>query len=408
MFIIRRLWILILISFCGLGGLFMVIPAPALSAFEAPLAFGMPYDKMGAALALRSADALQTDHLLHSQQSPPMATAATPTLYLPLIFKSSTWEAQLKVEKTGTVTVGGKSYASSSKLLVSWSAPSVVVNHYRVTALEGGTMVSATTTSLNLTLVNLKSGTTYLVSLTACLDANCTQTLNAAAGASGRTEEEYWQIQGTGNSFSTATKIVADGNTKPYPLRYGAWAGPELEGKTQLYYDPNIAEEKGVKLGLTSSSAGTIAALSSFTPISGFGLKRVCDNHNPCSGDSPAASVATFQVVPLSEAMGGKVRLFFEAEGTDHKARAMYLDSQDGYVGRDFNAGPATICASLADYSAGGGCQPTVIIGGPGDLVAPTQYLKEVRQFKIGYPTLEDVRWNGAPGTFMAFTAHFS
>jgi len=38
------------------------------------------------------------------------------------------------------------------------------------------------------------------------------------------------------------------------------------------------------------------------------------------------------------------------------------------------------------------------------DVVAPNAGINNARQFKIGYPTLDDWRWNAAAGTFMLFT----
>jgi hypothetical protein len=126
-----------------------------------------------------------------------------------------------------------------------------------------------------------------------------------------------------------------------------------------------------------------------------------------CPGNSLAALVTTTQPVARDASMGGGVRLFFEATGTDRRSRIMYLDSRDGFVGRDFNAGDKTICSTLADFSVGGGCVPTVAIGVSGDADG-TPGLRDARQFKIGYPTRTDWRWSGAPGTFMVLTAEFA
>lgn len=82
----------------------------------------------------------------------------------------------------------------------------------------------------------------------------------------------------------------------------------------------------------------------------------------------------------------------------------MSLDSQDGYVGQDFNAGAASICSTTADYSTGGGCVPTVAIGVEGDAVEGNANINNARQFKLGWPILESTHWDGAAGTFMVFT----
>ncbi len=125
---------------------------------------------------------------------------------------------------------------------------------------------------------------------------------------------------------------------------------------------------------------------------------------SPSTATPLVKQVATGQGVPLSAAMGGKVRLFFEAAGSDGKTRIMYLDSQDGYTGRDFNSGSATTCSTAADYQTGGGCAPTVAIGVEGDSTNGNSKIGNARQFKLGFPMLNDWRWDGAAGTFMVFT----
>ena len=112
----------------------------------------------------------------------------------------------------------------------------------------------------------------------------------------------------------------------------------------------------------------------------------------------------TGQGVPLSAAMGGKVRLFFESNDADSKTRIYSVDSVDGYVGRDFNSTSATTCSTSADYLSGGSCPASVVIGVSGDTINPTNKISAARQNKIAWPTLTDWRWNGEVGTFMVFT----
>jgi hypothetical protein len=80
------------------------------------------------------------------------------------------------------------------------------------------------------------------------------------------------------------------------------------------------------------------------------------------------------------------------------------VDSRDGWTGRDFNSGAPATCSTAADYGPGGGCLPTVAVGVAGDVVAPNPGISNARQFKIGFPTLDDWRWDQALGTFMLFT----
>jgi hypothetical protein len=105
------------------------------------------------------------------------------------------------------------------------------------------------------------------------------------------TPQETWQLQGTGSTVSTLTKIVPDGNVKIHAFRHG--------------------------------------------------------------DDAPAplvADVATGQAVPVSASAGGLVRLYFEAPGADGKTRILRLDSRDGWNGLDFNAGAPTVCSTTLDF----------------------------------------------------------
>lgn len=300
-------------------------------------------------------------------------------------------------------TVGSRTVHSSSKLAVSWNAPSSgTVNHYRISASEsiGGGTVSATATASasSAELSGLKAGTTYAVAVTACGNVACTDA-QASEFVSASTGEEYWQLQGSGNAVSGLTKIVADGNARISATRFGAEAGSNAE-RIQLYY--GAMRQHGLSVATTSltTSAADPASYLSFTSLAGSaGIT------GPDSGSTAAVqTVATGQGVPLSATLGGKVRAFFEAQGSDGKTRIYYLDSQDGYSGRDFNSGSATTCGTLADFSSGGGCVPTLAIGVEGDAAGGNLKITNARQFKLGWPTLDDWRWDGAAGSFMVFT----
>jgi hypothetical protein len=111
--------------------------------------------------------------------------------------------------------------------------------------------------------------------------------------------------------------------------------------------------------------------------------------------------IMTGQAVPLGD---GGMRLYFESNGTDGHARILSIDSVDGWVGQDFNEGGSTVCSTAADFDDGGGCPTSVVLGVDGDSENPIDNIPNVRQFKIGYPTLEAWAWDEAPGTFMFFT----
>jgi len=306
------------------------------------------------------------------------------------------------VANVNTSTVGTTTFSSSTKLAVSWKAPTgYTPNHYRIYASEtiGNTNVSTTAlaSDISATLTGLKSATTYAVVVKACKDSACEQAGTAVA-VSGKTSEEVWRVQGKGiggigHTWSEAQEVVSDSNTKAWAFAYGSGAGSGLEGTVRLYYDPDFTDpaQKGVKIGATTSAATTSPlTVNSFTAAAGYGLRfSTTSNYE----------IATSQPVPLSAAMGGKIRLFFEFgyNAPGNKVGVYYLDSQDGYTGLDYNKGSATVCSTDAEFAVGGNCAPTRALG-------DSSGIDTARQFKIGYPILTDWRWNGESGTFMAFS----
>lgn len=321
------------------------------------------------------------------------------------------WKANLTLSPTDAVVIAGKTYYSSSKLQASWSPPEVAVDHYEINATDGVSLLTQTfnISTNNSTLAGLKSGTSYSVNLKACFDKNCAQFISSDT-ANDTTSEEYWQVQGVGNSYATATKAVVDGNIGAYVFKFGDWAGADLSGKLQLYYNPLAGAEKGIKTAVTPVAVTDLTSASSFTGISDFGLRMPCPQTPPgqppvnCPGTSLVRNVSLFQSVP----MNGFIRLFFEANGTDQRSRILYLDSQDGYIGRDFNRGSRTLCQTMADYSAGGDCEPKVAVGVQGDAVEGNEGIQNARQFKVIYPKLNGGRWDEAVGTAMVFTVNVS
>ena len=315
----------------------------------------------------------------------------------------------LGVNTTGGSVVGGVLYPSSSELLVTWSPPASSfadsVNHCEIVATESLTGSSITAAvardATSVVVAGLRSSTTYSVALRACLDPACSELMEPPSGsASGATPQETWQLQGSGSAIATLTRIVPDGNVKIHAFRYGDDAPAPVAGRVQIYYGPAPMNVKGLAVGSSAVAATSeISTVSSFTSVAGSsGLIR------PPAPATLVADVATGQAVPLSAAAGGLVRLYFEAPGVDGKTRILYVNSRDGWTGRDFNAGASSVCSTTADYSTGGGCAPTVAVGVAGDLVAPNPGISNARQFKIGFPTLDDWRWILEPGTFMVFT----
>ena len=310
------------------------------------------------------------------------------------------------IANVGERTVGSSRFFSSSRLSVSWRAPSgYVVDHYEIVASESifGTSVTASVAAANTstTLTGLKAVTPYSIIVKACSNSACTQS-GASAAALGTTSEEYWQLQGTGNSVAGLSRIVSDGNARISATRFGPEAGANAS-RIQLYYGPSPSVTNSLQtLATAVTSQATDAAVAS-SYLSFTSMATTTGLVSPTTSSTLVATMATGQGVPLSASAGGKVRLFFEAFGADRKTRIMYLDSQDGYLGRDFNSGSSGVCSTAVDYQAGG-CVPSVAIGIEGDAVNANSRISNARQFKLGYPVLSDWRWNGEAGTFMVFT----
>ncbi len=314
---------------------------------------------------------------------------------------ATNWQANMAVVAPKVATSAGE-LESSSRLRATWQAPVGTVDHFVIEAV-GPVATPAETLSVPAgetagTIGLLRSSTSYAVTVRACLDADCQQSLPSST-ENASTATETWQIQGSGESFASASHIVADGNTKASTIIYGEGAAKDLLGTVQLYYDTNNPGNKGILIAtLASGVSSDPKSMASFAAVPGFGLLRQ---------DSPQAKQRigpqTFQVLPLSAAMGGKVRIFFEGVLAGTKKPHLYsVDSVDGYVGRDFHVGDATLCGHQ-EIGADGAC-PTSVALGYDDPKAVA--LREIRQAKVVYPRLDDWRWDGAKGTAMVVTLH--
>ncbi|MBC7620149.1 MAG: fibronectin type III domain-containing protein [Candidatus Saccharibacteria bacterium] len=306
----------------------------------------------------------------------------------------------ITVSETTGQTVGTYTFGSSSKLVVNWTAPvGYTVDHYVVTATEVmmNTSVSASVAvnTNSTTLIALKAATPYSVAVKACKDSACSAS-GSSAVASGTTATEFWQMQGSGNTVATLTKPVSDGNARLSATRFGPEAGIAAN-TVQIYYGP---------IGVQGLAVGTTSTISASSPSSYLNFTSLASTSGIRSPSTATdiQSVATGQGVPLSAALGGKVRLFFEAGDVNGKTRIYSIDSTDGYAGRDFNIGSPSICSTSADYQTSGNCPLTLQIGLEGDTTLANAKISNARQHKLGWPTQTDWRWDGATGTFMVFT----
>lgn len=332
-----------------------------------------------------------------------------PITLLTALLLTATAEAaptNVTVAKVAAVTAGGRSISSSSQLAVTWRATAGdPAHHFEIVARETaqGTEVRTTApaSATSLTLTGLKALTTYVVTVAACANDACS-TSSVSASASAETDTEYWQLQGSGNTVARLTTIVSDGNARLSATRFGSDAGA-MANRVQLYYGPmHSAGSRQAQLsaGVASAEANAANTDSFLTFTSRAGSSGLIA---PATNTTLIAGMATGQGVPVARDKGGFVRLFFEAQGADGRTRAMWIDSQDGYFGLDFNAGAASTCSTAADYSAGGGCEPTVAIPLESDAGGNSK-IRDSRQFKVAWPTLDSPHWDMAVGSFMVFT----
>jgi len=312
----------------------------------------------------------------------------------------------VSVTKVAAVTAGGRSLSSSSQLAVTWRASAGdPVHHFEIVARETaqGTEARATApaSATSATLTGLKALTTYVVTVAACANDACSSS-SVSTSASAETDTEYWQLRGSGNTVAQLATIVSDGNARLSATRFGADAGA-MANRVQLYYGPmqtSGSRQAQLSAGVASATADAATATSFLTFTSRAGSSGLIA---PTTSTALIAGMATGQGVPVARDKGGFVRLFFEAQGADGKTRALWVDSKDGYYGLDFNAGPAGTCSTAADYSPGGGCEPTVAITVDGD-VNGNRRITNARQFKVAWPTLDSPHWDLSTGSFMVFT----
>ncbi len=381
-------------------------PSGVVSQTAAPYYFRF-YARTGNYLATNSADG----HLLVLGQATAgkvLDLGLANNFLTPSACGASSGPMGVTVAQVNPLTVGSVAMASSTQMRVTWTPPAgSAVVQYLVSATDavGGAPISATVAaSLSaVTLTGLKAATAYSIVVSACSTTACAQPASAAA-VTGTTPGEYWQLQGSGNTTAGLTRIVSDGNARISATRFGPEAGGATANRIQLYYGPSLVSgRQALSTALTASNTSAALASSYLSFVSSGATTGLL---TPTPAATQIETVATGQGVPLSAAMGGKVRVFFEAQGVDRKTRIYSIDSVDGYTGQDFNSNSTTTtCAATADYSAGGGCAFTVVIGVEGDTVAPNSKILNARQNKVGFPTQTDWRWDGAPGTFMVFTS---
>lgn len=328
-------------------------------------------------------------------------SSADPAAGFTLDASSVTGVPSLVLGNVESGVLGVNRYHSSSRLSAAWRGGPNGVDHYRVVALDTVTGRSAVTrvgaSEATVALADLKSATKYRVHLQACLDANCARRASSLK-MEASTDVESWLVNASAPGAANAIKLVDDANVLSYGFVYGDWAGANLAGRVRYYYNPTGAAEKGLKPALSRSvvKRDDPSTATVFDKTSGYGIVI----SQQATGEPRFIGQA--QAVPFD----GRIRLFYEATGSDNRSRLYMLDSRDGYVGLDFNSlTTATQCRNGGDFAPGGGCQPTLLMGVQGDASLSNPTVTDLRQFKIGYPTRDSWLWDGRAGTFMVITA---
>ena len=249
-------------------------------------------------------------------------------------------------------------------------------------------------------LGGLRSDTQYQVKLCAAVDATSRVANVVFDSATLRVPPEMWQVFGPsdGNSVEDCTIIVPDSSVLAWPMLYPDEPNiPDmLRGHVRLYYKLRPGIGMGKFLSTSMSTVpwdGTDESLLSYDPITAPGLI------DPPEPTELIEKGAAFQVVPLHPSVGFGVRAYFEAKGADGVVRYMSLDNHDGWLGQDFHPGPPVTVETVEDWEVD--AMPVLEIDA--GFNATTGMLM-ARQSKIGWPTLDNWRWDGSPGSFMVMT----
>jgi hypothetical protein len=323
---------------------------------------------------------------------------------------AGSWESELSAQSVSSVTIGDTAYNASSRIALSWSAPSEAAAHYIIAATDGVSGTTLTTTVDGATseavFEGLKSETAYTFAIRACADADCVQSSEGLATATATTAREVWQLMGTGQDYPDLHQVVESGNVLPHVIQYGDGSG-DLEGTVRFYWEakPFKAQGGGMKAGLATPAGTSSADYSSFTEVA-HPIKDLCDSKDTSGCPDGAFKMSAAQAIPLESS--AVVRVYFEATTlleAGKPTRIYAIESVDGYAGLDFNKGDNDVCGENPDdYKAGGDCEVKLVIGVSGDAGVEDSGLSQVRQFKVGLAKPGVWRWDESVGSFMVIT----
>ncbi|MBL4890096.1 MAG: fibronectin type III domain-containing protein [Candidatus Lindowbacteria bacterium] len=333
----------------------------------------------------------------------PLATASANT----------SWIFFLSAQNTYSKITGGATFASSSRIKVDWKKPPFHVDHFHIRASEAESEQSITLkVNRDVSSVEfheLKSSTQYRIRFRACLDKQCSISRPAKNEPVIKTSEEIWQIQGTGDGYRNASKIVKDGNSLPYAIKINHGD----QSRTQLYYHPSLRLKNkkifSIAMAQPSPRENGLSSLSEFKSIE-RGLLRVCRNEPTGDTECPegALTIKSFQAIPLGPS--NLVRLYFEAHRNDDQSQTTQIysiDSYDSLKGFDFHPTIDRFTPggfNSSELLPGGASEPKIEVGTVSEGAIETTGLANARQFKIGYPKRNSSLWDESLGTFMVIS----
>lgn len=311
------------------------------------------------------------------------------------------------LSKVESKTINGTVYYSSSKIEVSWNTPAFTVDHYEIlttdTLLDITNTITVANTLTTTIISDLKAGTTYSIEVVACKSSNSNIVSDSTKLQELSTSEEYWLLEGSGNTYSTVTKIFEQSSTAASTVHYGSEAGSSLMGKVRLYCNSSPIKFFNtlglvVDPGMFPSTSNSVINSSSddylaYSPDTDFGLR------DPDTDATLISRILTYQVLPIATS-GGKMRAYFEARDLNDITRLFYIDSVDGYTGLDFNPSSSSLVQEPTDWDS----LATVAIGVDTDANKGGSGLAHVRQSKIGFPVLDSWIWDDSQTSFMVIT----
>lgn len=117
-----------------------------------------------------------------------------------------TWNSHLRAEAKDPIFINGEMVGSSSKIVLNWTPPNDIFNHYLVTTTNTKTGWTKTESGENsregLTVTKLAPNEKYTFVVRACFDPSCTKWFITEKEVAFRTPQEFFQEASPDPAFS--------------------------------------------------------------------------------------------------------------------------------------------------------------------------------------------------------------